>query len=130
MIIDDNLDVGCGLSDLLFPYYNDVTFIEHPGRALESIQSRTYDLILIDIQMPGMPGTELARRIRESGVLTPIVFLTGLVTKEVLRTAIRLGVMDVLDKTIPSEDLLQSLEAVLEREKKRDQYNRDVVQAK
>jgi two-component system, OmpR family, response regulator PfeR len=119
LVVDDNLDVGRSLSDLLFPQYHDVTFIEDSLKALDCLKSRSFQLILIDVQMPGIPGTELTRRIRELGIMTPIVFLTGLVTKEILRTALRLGVMDVLEKSMPSEELLFSLASVLEREKQR-----------
>jgi two-component system, OmpR family, response regulator PfeR len=130
LVIDDNLDVGRSLSDLLFPCYHDVTFYEDSQKALDCLKTRSYQLILIDVQMPGMPGTELARRIREMGILTPIVFLTGLVTKEILRTALRLGVMDVLEKSMPSEELLTSLASVLEREEQRIQHDHNLYESR
>ena len=60
------------------------TFAQEPGAALGELSSLPCDLILLDVNLPGMDGFELCRHIRELPLhaTTPIVFLTGLTTME------------------------------------------------
>ncbi len=122
LLIDDNNEVGRTVGEVLFLDYEDVTFVEEPEAALALLKNQTYSLILVDIQMPRIPGTELTRLIRKMGVMTPIVFLTGLVTKEVVLTALRLGVADVIEKGTPTADFLATVARILEIEDRRHQY--------
>ena len=69
--------------------------------------------------MPGLPGDQFVRKLRASGDLTPVVFLTANATKELILTALRLGVSDVFEKPFDSDFLVNSLDRVLEIERRR-----------
>jgi signal transduction histidine kinase/ActR/RegA family two-component response regulator len=72
------------------------------GRAaLEKVAADApYDIILMDIQMPGMDGLEAARRLREAGLRTPIIAMTAHAMKEERDSCLRLGFDEHISKPI------------------------------
>jgi DNA-binding response OmpR family regulator len=58
---------------------------------LEKALANTYDLIILDINIPEIDGLEVARRIREHGAKTPLVAVTALQTRELERKAMAAG---------------------------------------
>ncbi len=68
------------------------------AQALEKVQARTYDCLLLDHDLPGTSGTELTRRLRERGNMTPVVLVTGQQNEELLQAAVEAGVTDFFPK--------------------------------
>jgi len=66
--------------------------------ALERVRSTTYDCLLLDHDLPATTGIEVAQRLRASGNLTPIVFVTGQQNEELLQAAVEAGVTDFFPK--------------------------------
>jgi signal transduction histidine kinase len=66
--------------------------------ALGRVDTGAYDCLLLDHDLPGTSGTELARQLRESGNLTPVVLVTGQQNEELLQTAVEAGVTDFIPK--------------------------------
>ena len=67
------------------------------------------DLIISDIRMPGMYGTELCRAYRQWLPDCQIIFVSGYSDKEYLTSAIRLGAVSYIEKPIDVEDLMAKL---------------------
>lgn len=82
--------------------------------ALEKLATRSFDLALLDVQMPGFDGLEVLRRARAQGVDTPVVVMSGHGTIETAVQATRLGAQDFLEKPLSTEKLLLTLSNVLE----------------
>ncbi len=80
--------------------------------ALERVLAEPFDLVLTDLEMPGMSGLELARRVGE-GPRVPVIVLTGRADLERAITAIRAGVADFLTKPAPIEVLVVAVERAL-----------------
>ncbi len=83
--------------------------------ALECVAANEPDIVITDIQMPGMTGTELARIIREEGYGCKIVFLTGYDRFEYAKTAIQVGAEDYLLKPFQVEEVEQLVSRILEK---------------
>ncbi len=83
--------------------------------ALACISENGPDIILTDIKMPGMSGTELAKLIREEGHPCKIIFLTGYEKFEYAKAAVQVQAEDYLLKPFQVEEVEQLVEKVLEK---------------
>ncbi len=84
--------------------------------ALEAVQARAFDLILMDIKMPRMDGMAATRAIRAlpgEAARTPIIALTANADPEDVRSYLAAGMNDVVEKPIKPERLLAALNAIL-----------------
>ncbi|MDO4617733.1 MAG: response regulator [Lachnospiraceae bacterium] len=106
----------------------DTVFTARGGRsALEIINSEDPDIVITDIQMPGMTGIELVEILRQEGHRCKVVFLTGYDRFEYAKEAIRLQVEDFLLKPFQIEEVEAVVKKLLEKVEKEEQerlYNR------
>lgn len=93
----------------------DMVCINDPHQAWERLQASSFDVVVTDINMPGMSGLELLERMRESAALrdVPVIMLTGLDSRGMKRQALDLGAADLLNKPVEAEDLIARLSSVL-----------------
>jgi len=82
---------------------------------LESYRPETLGCLVLDVAMPELNGLELQRRLTRSGVLVPIVFLTGHGDIPMTVQAIKAGAVDFLTKPVKDTDLLRAVRAALQR---------------
>jgi CheY-like chemotaxis protein len=105
LLVDDD-PIQCeSLKDVLESYSCDVTPCTDPRQALRLASRRHYDLVLIDLKLPGMSGLELVRRIKPHGHGC-LVLMTGMSAADVAETAILAGADGVLEKPIALDSLL------------------------
>ncbi len=86
--------------------------VEHAvggAEALAAVEVETYDLILMDMRMPGLNGEETARRMRENGVKTPIVALTANAFEDDRHACLAAGMDDFLVKPLSPDALRGAL---------------------
>lgn len=118
LVVEDNALNQKVVATLLQPFGAKLTFIADGEEAVTIATSATFDLVLMDIQLPGMSGLDAIRAIRsiEAGLgkrRTPIICLTAQAAskdKERARTA---GADAHLAKPIDLGELLATIEAVL-----------------
>ncbi|HWP68448.1 MAG TPA: response regulator, partial [Rectinemataceae bacterium] len=82
--------------------------------ALEFCGSGNYDIIFLDIKMPGLDGLRTAEELRKAGILTPIVIISAFDTFEYAQKAIRLGVYEYLLKPAGADEVVSALRRSLE----------------
>jgi DNA-binding response OmpR family regulator len=80
--------------------------------ALSRAQAERYDLMILDVMLPGLDGREVCRRLRDARNATPILMLTALDQTEVKVEALRGGADDYLTKPFDFEELLARIEAL------------------
>lgn len=83
------------------------------NQALERVATRNYDLLLLDLKMPGRDGLDALEALREAAPTTPLVVLSGEDDPTVVRAAIERGAMGFIPKSSTPEVLLQALRLVL-----------------
>jgi PAS domain S-box-containing protein len=76
------------------------------NEAMEELEQTGYDLIISDIVLIGPGGTDLLKRIRESGVECPVVMITGFPNLESAAKSVRHGAFDYISKPVNKETLL------------------------
>lgn len=81
-------------------------------------RDRPAGCIVTDVRMPDMTGLELARRLRESGSVEPVIVITGHADVPLAIEAMRAGVVDFIEKPFDDEVLLASIQRVLDQASK------------
>jgi two-component system chemotaxis response regulator CheY len=87
----------------------DVTVAEDGDQAWALMNGRTFDLVILDWQMPGKTGLEIAARARSMGSRVPILMVTAEAEKERVMEAIQAGVSDYLIKPFDTTLLWEKL---------------------
>ena len=77
LIVDDDSAVRAFLTDFLEQQHFDVRAVADGSTALEAFRTEHFDLILVDFQMPGMTGLDLAIEVRKTDPHVPIALITG-----------------------------------------------------
>jgi len=111
LIVDDELLYAEAISVLLDMHEGiDVVGIAGDGRAaIEQAEALRPDLVLMDVQMPGLDGITATRRIRRRLPETQVVIMTAL-GDEYVERARRAGASGYVQKFCPSGDLLSAIE--------------------
>ena len=90
--------------------------LAHDGiEALELTRLRRPGIVLCDIRMPGMDGIAYALKAKEMDPDIAVIFMSGYSDREYLKTAIRIGAIDYLDKPVDEEQFLQALTNAVHR---------------
>ena len=89
--------------------------VENGKQVLETVFYQKFDLILLDIHMPQMDGTEALKQIRAAGNHTPIIALTANNMKHEIEHYMRLGFSDHLSKPISRQDFISKLSLYLSK---------------
>ena len=92
-----------------------VTAVQNGKDGIQRAQGENYDVLILDIMLPGLNGREVCRQLREVGVPTPILMLTALDHTDDKVECLRGGADDYLTKPFDFEELLARLEALARR---------------
>lgn len=84
-----------------------VTVAENGEVALQHVQNKYYDLVLMDMQMPVLSGVDTTQQLRDSGYTLPVVALTANATQEDRRQCLEAGCNDFLTKPVTRDKLYQ-----------------------
>src|SRR4051812_49343228 len=115
LIVDDEKNILLTLSRALRVEGYDVDVAGSGKLGLERARSRSYDAILLDVQLPDIDGLEVLRQIRVDREDVPVLVMSGHGTIDTAVAATRSGAHDFLEKPIGSERLLVSLSRALDR---------------
>jgi DNA-binding response OmpR family regulator len=91
--------------------------------ALELLQTRNIDVVLLDIKMPGMSGVDVLRHMREQGCKAEVIVLSGHVFLDAAVEIMDFGVNDYLLKPCDTEELMDRITLAHERKTEREGKN-------
>jgi two-component system, sensor histidine kinase and response regulator len=120
LLIDDEDAIREVYAELLTTAGHETTQASGGATGIDAIRSTRPDLVLCDVEMPGMDGYAVLEAVRADAQIasTPFLFLTGLDAQQHLRAAMSMGADDYLAKPVPPRELLAAVEARLARHEK------------
>ena len=114
LVVDDDPVTGRFLTNLLGDCGGfDVACTTDPASALQQASTETWDLVLTDVEMPGMSGLELLQALRRAAPDLPVVVITGHATLDYAVSALRDHADEFLQKSMPQDILLATIGAVV-----------------
>ncbi|MCH8250032.1 MAG: response regulator transcription factor [Proteobacteria bacterium] len=115
LVVEDEEAIRTGLIDVLVFHGYDVDSAATGPDGLEKALTGKFDLILLDIMLPGMDGYEICDRIRTEDRNQPIIMLTAKTSDEEIIQGLKLGADDYVPKPFSIQQLVLRIGAVLRR---------------
>lgn len=119
LIADDHAIVRKGLVELIREAYPPVNIaeVENSSEVLDQVSKQTWDIILMDISMPGRNGVETLKQIRANGVKTPILILSAHPEDQYALRVLKAGASGFLNKESATDELLAAINKILSGKK-------------
>ncbi len=124
LAVDDDIDFLRALKRLLTKFDFEVELAIDPYKAVEYIEKKSFDCILLDVKMPGLDGLQLMDKILEVDPLVPVIFISGQSNIPLAVHAMKKGAYDFIEKPIEPNRLIMMLKHAIEKNawsKERDQ---------
>lgn len=126
LVVDDETGPRESLKIILSPNYR-VNTAADAIEALAILENNNPDLVITDIRMPGLSGTELLRRIKDHDPDMPVILITGYASVESAQEAIRYGAFDYINKPYDVQQIEKTVKKALteaaERRRKQSMLN-------
>ena len=106
LVIDDDETICSLFKDTLEEAGHTVTTVGESSKGLELVKDRDYDLVFLDLKMPGVDGAELFRQIRVVKPESPVIIITGYPDSDLMMSALAHGPLGVMKKPFSSSDIL------------------------
>jgi putative nucleotidyltransferase with HDIG domain len=119
LIVDDEAGPREALNMILKPFYG-VYNAENGHQALEMLRRTSVDLVILDLKMPGLQGTDILREIKQEKSHVEVVILTGFGSLKTAVEAIRQGAADYLLKPFNVTEIISVINRILAQKKRRD----------
>jgi two-component system, NtrC family, response regulator HydG len=114
LLVDDDAVAGRFLSRVLGERGGfDITVTTDPAVGLQAARSQPWDLVLTDVEMPGMSGLELLQALRRAVPGLPVVVITGHASLEYAVSALRDHADEFLQKSMPPDQLVAAVRSVI-----------------
>jgi two-component system OmpR family response regulator len=118
LVIEDDPTVGNFVKRGLEEQHWHVDLVDNGDRGEELARSEAYDVVILDMRLPGKSGMEVLRSLRSSGIERPILVLTAQDAVDAKVETLRAGADDYVTKPFAFEELLARVEAVSRRPRK------------
>lgn len=115
LVIEDNKEILTNLIDYLQGEQHIVDCAQDGLTGLHLATSRHFDIIVLDVMLPGMSGYQVCSKLRESGIHTPIIMLTARDALDDRLQGLDLGADDYLVKPFALSELLARMKSILRR---------------
>lgn len=112
LVVDDELFVGELLSEYLTLKGYFVNAVSNGQEALAALAGNEFDIILLDIRMPGMSGMEVLKAIKKNSQTTRVIMLSAYGDPDTIDAALRAGAERYLQKPMNLKNLVETLESV------------------
>jgi len=125
LIVDDDPSILALLRRIFESYFQDSILLicsTEPEQAERLCFSEEIDILFTDLDMPGLNGFNLLKRVKARNVLTQVVILSAQPTGNALRSAFHLGANEYLTKPIVRDELIDTTKYLIGQSKRWRQY--------
>ena len=112
LLVEDENRMAQALCEILRLEKYEVDHYANGQDGLAAIESNIYDIVILDVMLPGMNGYEIAKRARQKGIRTPILMLTAKAELDDKVTGLDSGADDYMTKPFMAKELLARLRAL------------------
>ncbi|OQX65034.1 MAG: two-component system response regulator [Desulfococcus sp. 4484_242] len=125
LLVDDEKDFVDALAERLSMRNYDVTVALRGEEALDKLRQYNFDVVILDVRMPGIDGNEVLSEIKRIKPLTEVIMLTGHATVESAIEGMKQGAYDYLIKPCETEDLVTKINRAYEKKAEHEERIRE-----
>lgn len=115
LVVEDEQRLAYLLRRVLLEERHTVDLAHEGHTGLNLAGSGTYDIVILDVMLPGLDGLEICRQMRADGIMSPVLMLTARGAVEDRVAGLNVGADDYLTKPFAMEELLARINALLRR---------------
>ena len=115
LLVEDDADIARLISLHLEELHAEVSHVPRGDEALQCCREQTWDILLLDLRLPGLGGLDICRQLRASGDQTPILMLTSKSSELDRVLGLELGADDYVTKPFSPIELVARIKAILRR---------------
>ncbi len=128
LVVDDDEVVRLSHRRSLASAHCNVETAWNGTEALQAMEQRSFDVVLLDLRMPGMDGMTVLKTIKEKWPDCEVVVITGYPTLETAKEAVRLGAYGYLAKPVGPDEVINAANDAMQQKKwalRRERTNQD-----
>ena len=114
LLVDDDRELGTMLAEFLAPDHFDVTACLSGEDGVQALRDRAFDLLILDIMLPGMNGIDVLKQVRQTSDI-PVIMLTARGDDVDRILGLEFGADDYLSKPFNPRELLARIKAIMRR---------------
>jgi DNA-binding NtrC family response regulator len=116
LIVDDDISLCQALSDELQEVGYDTNFVHNGDQALAKLSDKNYDLVLLDLKMPGKDGFDVLEEMNKKKMNSKIIVLTAYADVKSAIDSAKMGASDFISKPYDIDELLITIRKVLQKD--------------
>lgn len=116
LVVDDEPSLRIGFEVALADQNREIVSMTNGQDAVDLLNQESFDLVLLDLNMPGLTGLDVLKAIRQRGDLTHVVICSAHISERAVLYAVRHGVVDFLAKPISLSHLREFVTNILEQQ--------------
>jgi len=120
LLVDDEAVFANNMSKLLTRRGYQVKAVNSGDEALRALMDNSFDVMVLDLKMPGMDGIATMHEMKKLGLFTEVLILTGHGSIDTALEAIQMGAYDYVTKPCEIAELVSKIEAAFERKTIKD----------
>lgn len=129
LVVDDDQFANALIQFVLKKEGFEVETLDNPRGAMQMIQKREPDLLILDVSMPYINGFEFSSKLRDEGYETPLIFMTAKDSIEDKLQGFNIGADDYICKPYNHQELVARVQAVMRRIKKKSHVDNQSIRA-
>jgi DNA-binding NtrC family response regulator len=115
LVVDDDETVRRSYLRSLQSVSCDVESASNGEEALQTMEQNPFDVVLLDMRMPGLDGLSVLRTIKQKWPDSEVVIITGFPTVDSAKEAVRLGAFDYVSKPVGPQDVINVADGAITR---------------